>query len=174
MNAALQRSVSRAALALVAIAALVGFAACKKHAVTAKSERQAPAEILQPAGTPANDETPRPQKRNVRTVYATWYDVPRVSVAARRAGVGEYTAAHNKLPIGTRLRVTRVGTDKTVIVRITDRGIPRGKPPLDLCRGAAEELGMISDGKAKVQMEVLPDEPRLGALTDSQSAAPHP
>jgi rare lipoprotein A len=90
-------------------------------------------------------------------VTATWYDVPQASLAARRAGVGELTAAQDSLPIGTRLRVTHLQNNRSVVVRVTDRGVPKSESNLDLCRAAAEKLEMISQGKAKVRMEVLAD-----------------
>ncbi|CAN5183229.1 hypothetical protein BH20VER2_BH20VER2_04680 [soil metagenome] len=39
-------------------------------------------------------------------VYATWYDVPAYSLVRKRAGAEELTAAHNRLPLGTLVRVT--------------------------------------------------------------------
>ncbi len=68
------------------------------------------------------------------------------------------TAAHDHLPLGTRIRVTDLENGHSVIVRITDRGIPHAKPRLDLCRPAAEQLGMVSKGVTRVRMEVLPNE----------------
>jgi rare lipoprotein A len=107
--------------------------------------------------------------------YASWYDVPSDSLAARRASAGELTAAHDRYRIGTRLRVTNAENGRSVVVRVTDRGVPRGKPPLDLCKRAAEELDMLRDGTAKVRVEVLPDEEIAGAAPmDSPSAPAQP
>jgi rare lipoprotein A (peptidoglycan hydrolase) len=114
------------------------------------------------------------ERHRGRLVYATWYAVPPDSLAARRAAPDEYTAAHNRLPIGTQVRVTNPSSGRSVIVRITDRGIPRHASQLDLCKQAAEELGIVRAGLVKVRMEVLPDDKKLGALTDTHSAAPHP
>ena len=91
-----------------------------------------------------------------REVTAAWYDVPTESLAHRRAGLEELTAAHDKLPLGTLLRVTRLESGKSVQVRITDRGIHNRKVQLDLCKEAAEELGMVSAGVARVRIEVIP------------------
>jgi rare lipoprotein A len=93
-----------------------------------------------------------------REGYATWYDVPEESLAARRAVSNEYTAAHNRLPLGTLVRVTHLKNGKSVIVRITDRGITDRKVRLDVCKEAAEELGMVTKGVARVRMEIVPDE----------------
>src|SRR5436305_5673440 len=43
--------------------------------------------------------------RYSQRIYASWYDVPDKSLAHRRAGAGELTAAHDRLPLGTRVRV---------------------------------------------------------------------
>jgi peptidoglycan lytic transglycosylase len=88
---------------------------------------------------------------------ATWYSVPAKSLAKRRAGK-EMTAAHNTLPIGTRVQVTDLGNKKNVLVRITDRGINKRGAIIDLCKEAAEKLDMIREGSARVRLEILPDD----------------
>jgi len=94
----------------------------------------------------------------VREVNAAWYDVPLDSLTRRRAGKGELIAAHNHLPFGTRVRVTHIKNGKSVIVRITDRGIRHRGVTLDLCKEAAEQLGMVKEGSARVRTEVLADD----------------
>jgi rare lipoprotein A len=66
------------------------------------------------------------------------------------------TAANRTLPLGTRLRVTRLDNGKSVVVRVNDRG-PFGhrRRILDLSRAAAEELDMLKAGVVKVQAEVI-------------------
>jgi rare lipoprotein A len=68
----------------------------------------------------------------------------------------KFTAANRTLPLGTRLRVTRLDTGKSVVVRVNDRG-PFGKRSriLDLSRAAAEELDMIKVGHTEVEAVVL-------------------
>jgi rare lipoprotein A len=65
------------------------------------------------------------------------------------------TAAHRSLPFGTQLKVTNLRNGKTVKVRVNDRGPFTGGRILDVSRGAARHLGMISSGTAKVKIEVL-------------------
>jgi rare lipoprotein A len=56
------------------------------------------------------------------------------------------TAAHKKLPFGTRLKVTNPRTGATTIVKINDRGpFTRGRD-IDLSRGAARAIGLTSVG----------------------------
>jgi rare lipoprotein A len=88
---------------------------------------------------------------------AMWYKVPPNSLAKRRAGKDELTAAHNRLPLGTRVRVTHLANGKNVVVRVTDRGITN-RALIDLCKEAAEKLDMVREGSARVRLEVLPDE----------------
>lgn len=103
-------------------------------------------------------------------VNAAWYDVPAKSLAKRRAGVQELTAAHNRLPLGTLIRVTHLENGKSVVVRITDRGIRDRRVKLDLCKEAAEELEMVKKGIARVRLEVVREE--QGAVPQSRTAAP--
>lgn len=121
--------------------------------------RQAKAALVKPASRP-------------REVTAAWYDVPDDSLAARRAGAQELTAAHNRLPIGTLLRVTHLANGKSILVRITDRGIRDKKVKLDVCREAAEELGMVRKGLARVKMEIVHEDSRGASFSESQTASP--
>ena len=108
-----------------------------------------------------------------REVKAAWYDVPEESLAKRRAGGAELTAAHNRLPIGTLVRVTHLENGRSTLVRITDRGIRDRKIKLDVCREAAEELGMLNKGVARVKMEIMREEPGP-APPESHNASPQP
>ncbi len=62
--------------------------------------------------------------------------------------------AHRTHPFGTLLKVTHLKNQKSVVVRVTDRG-PFGRGRIvDLSYGAAEKLDMIRAGLAKVKVEV--------------------
>lgn len=89
---------------------------------------------------------------------AVWYDVPTHSLAKRRAGKEELTAAQNRLPLGTKVRVTHLANKKSVVVRITDRGVTNRHVLIDLCKEAAAKLDMLHEGSARVELEVLPDD----------------
>jgi len=83
-----------------------------------------------------------------------------------------FCAAHRRLPLGTRVRVTRRGNGRSVVVTISDRGpFARGRI-LDLSRAAAEQLQMIRVGVAMVELEVL-TEGAAGTL-QPPSVAPLP
>ncbi len=65
------------------------------------------------------------------------------------------TCAHRFYPFGTFLKVTNLANDKSVVVKVTDRGpFGRGKI-IDLSWGAAKEIGMLAQGVASVKVEVI-------------------
>lgn len=65
------------------------------------------------------------------------------------------TAAHRSLAFGTKVKVTNRNNGRTVVVRINDRGpFIRGRV-LDLSRAAAQNIGMVSSGTAKVCYQVV-------------------
>lgn len=103
----------------------------------------------------ASSTFPIPKTQKPFEGLASWYCVPANSLARRRARPGEFTAAHNRLPIGTVVRVTRLTNGCSVVVRITDRGITGRRANIDICREAAEELGMIRAGFSRVRMEII-------------------
>jgi rare lipoprotein A len=65
------------------------------------------------------------------------------------------TAAHRSLPFGTRVRVTNLVNQKSVVVVITDRGPRVRNRVLDLSLAAARTLGITDRGIAEVRGEVL-------------------
>jgi rare lipoprotein A len=65
------------------------------------------------------------------------------------------TAAHKTLPMGTKVRVTRLDNKKSVVVRINDRGPYLKGRIIDLSGRAATTLDMIADGTTEVKIEVL-------------------
>ncbi|MFP4228337.1 MAG: septal ring lytic transglycosylase RlpA family protein [Salinivenus sp.] len=67
------------------------------------------------------------------------------------------TAAHRRLPFGTRVRVTRtdVPDAPSIVVEINDRGpFARGRI-IDLSEEGARSLNMIEDGVAAVRVEIV-------------------
>ncbi|MDX1583648.1 MAG: septal ring lytic transglycosylase RlpA family protein [Thermoanaerobaculia bacterium] len=72
----------------------------------------------------------------------------------------ELVAAHRAYPFGTVLRVTNERNDRSVVVRVVDRG-PFGtsankkRTVIDLSRRAAEALDFIREGRATVRVDVL-------------------
>lgn len=144
---------------LVALVALVGCGGDKgfRPPVAPETTR---AEVRRSpgAGDLARDaDAPRVAADQVG--LATWYGQ---AFAGKKTASGErfdprgYTAAHLKLPFGTWVEVRRVDTGRTVRVRINDRG-PHGdaKRIIDLSQRAAEDLGVVRDGLARVEVRVV-------------------
>lgn len=78
------------------------------------------------------------------------------------------TCAHRFYPFGTHLKVTNLSNDKSVVVKVIDRG-PFGRGRIiDLSWAAAKEIGMLSQGVATVKVELIenpipmrPESPKL-------------
>jgi rare lipoprotein A len=66
-----------------------------------------------------------------------------------------FTAAHKTLPFHTIVRVTHPPTQKSVVVRINDRGPYVDGRIIDLSWAAAADLGLLDRGVIDVRLEVL-------------------
>ena len=77
------------------------------------------------------------------------------TASGERVNSGALTAAHKTLPFGTMVRVTNTRNNKSVVVRINDRGPHVRGRIIDLSREAAERLGMLRAGVAPVRVESL-------------------
>jgi len=77
------------------------------------------------------------------------------TASGERFNQNALTAAHRTLPFGTMVRVTNLNNDRSVVVRINDRGpFARGRI-IDVSRKAAESLDMIRSGVVPVRVESL-------------------
>ncbi len=92
------------------------------------------------------------------TMRASWYG-PRFH--GRFTANGEIynqnamTAAHKSMKFGTILRITNPRNNKSVIVRINDRGPYIPGRQIDLSKAAAEELDVIKNGVKKLKIEEI-------------------
>ena len=66
-----------------------------------------------------------------------------------------FTAAHPTLPIPSYVRVTNLGNQKSLVVRINDRGPFHADRLIDLSYAAAYRLGFASRGSSEVEVEAL-------------------
>jgi rare lipoprotein A len=143
-------STSRTWLAMVVMAAAVHVASC--------------------GGKKIKTATP-PRVGSNETGIASWYGHP---YHGRRAANGEIydmermTAAHRTMPFDTWVRVTNLSNDRTVDVRIQDRGPFVNGRIIDLSRAAAEEIRIIGPGTAKVTLTVI--KPPAGVDRETQVA----
>ena len=89
---------------------------------------------------------------------ASWYGT---KFHNRRTANGEIynmygmTAAHTRLPIPSYVRVTNLANNRSVIVRVNDRGPFHGGRVIDLTYSAAKKLDFVDQGTAKVRVEYI-------------------
>ena len=67
----------------------------------------------------------------------------------------QFSAAHRELPLPTYLEVTNLNNDRTIIVRVNDRGPFHSERILDLSYAAAEQLDMVRAGVAPVAIRAI-------------------
>lgn len=97
----------------------------------------------------------------IQTGIASWYG-PGFHGKPTASGViydqHDLTAAHQTLPLGTRILVTNLRNGKSIEVTINDRGPFAKGRILDLSYAAGESLGMIGPGTIPVRLEVINDD----------------
>jgi rare lipoprotein A len=95
---------------------------------------------------------------NVQQGKASWYGKPyhgRQTASGERYDMYDHTAAHKKLPFGTKVRVTNLTNGRHTTVRINDRGpFVRGRV-IDLSYSAAKQIDMVQAGVVPVKLEIL-------------------
>ena len=124
-----------------------------------------------------------PYKINGKWYYpAVDYDYEEIGIASwygpgfhgKKTANGEIfdqnkvSAAHRTLPMPSIVRVTNLDNGKVLPkVRVNDRGPFAGNRIIDLSKKAAQELGFVNTGIAKVKVEILENESREHALANS-------
>ena len=124
-----------------------------------------------------------PYKINGKWYYpAVDYDYEEIGIASwygpgfhgKKTANGEIfdqnkiSAAHRTLPMPSIVRVTNLDNGKVLPkVRVNDRGPFAGNRIIDLSKKAAQELGFVNTGIAKVKVEILENESREHALVNS-------
>lgn len=98
----------------------------------------------------------RPYKKAVHASYYHDRFNGRKTASGKRFDNSKYTAAHKKLPFGTKLRVTNPTNSKSVIVTVTDRGpFTRGRE-IDLSKKAFMDITHAKGrGYLNVNLEVI-------------------
>lgn len=93
--------------------------------------------------------------------YASWYGG---KFQGRQTANGEifdtykFTAAHKNLPFNTMLKVVNLENGKSTVVRINDRGPFIEGRVLDLSYAAANKIGMLNEGVAKISYKIIESE----------------
>jgi rare lipoprotein A len=102
-----------------------------------------------------------PARRNAGDIktashgVASFYTEGTKTASGEKFNTLEMTAAHPTLPFGTRLRVTNVASGRSVTVRVNDRGPYVQGRVVDVSYSAADALGMVGKGVAKVKLDVV-------------------
>ena len=89
---------------------------------------------------------------------ASWYGGyfhGRLTASGEKYNMYNLTAAHKTLPLNTLVRVTNTQNNKSVTVRVNDRGPFVKKRHLDLSYGAAKKLGIVNQGLTDIKMKIL-------------------
>jgi rare lipoprotein A len=133
------------------LAGAIVIAGCGKKktavAVPASAARTAP---------PSN--APAPPVGTAERGLASWYGHPYHGRAAADGEIYDMetlVAAHRTLPFQTRVQVRNLSNDKTVDVRIIDRGPFVGGRIIDLSHAAAKEIDLIGPGVAQVEVTII-------------------
>ncbi|MGH7469376.1 MAG: septal ring lytic transglycosylase RlpA family protein [Longimicrobiales bacterium] len=93
------------------------------------------------------------------TYYASKFD-GRLTASGIRFHNSELFAAHREYPFGTVVRVTNLENERSVVLRVVDRG-PNGKSEriqrtiIDVSQRAARQLDFLRAGRINVRVEVL-------------------
>lgn len=140
-------------------------ATCARYLVACAVACAAPALFAQaapPAVPPAASAVPSAvSSAEVGTRQAgkiAWYGQ---KFAGRRTASGEtfdpeaMTMAHKTLPFGTKVRVTNPKNQKSVTLRVNDRGPTQPDRIGDVSLAAARKLGMVRSGVIEAELEVV-------------------
>ena len=109
-----------------------------------------------PAPPPAPPATSFSQV-GVASYYAAKFE-NRKTAGGERFKSNGFTAAHRTLPLGTMVRVTNLENQRSVVVRINDRGPFMRKRIIDLSPAAARALGIHNQGLMRVRVDVVSEE----------------
>jgi rare lipoprotein A len=131
-----------AVVAGLAAALLLGYCGCGRRQVAVDPGR----------------DTSGPQPLDVIRGKATFYADKfhgRKTASGERYDRDALTCAHRTLPFGSVLRVTNLDNNRSVLVRVNDRGpFSRGRV-VDVSRAAARKLEMIRAGVVRVRVDVM-------------------
>ena len=114
-----------------------------------------PTPVARPVVKAPPPTPPKPHLRIIGQGKASYYASRlhgRRTASGERLNNTDLTGAHRELPFGSRVRVTNLANQRSVVVRINDRGPHGGGRIIDVSRKAAEQIGMLRSGTARVQL----------------------
>jgi rare lipoprotein A len=110
--------------------------------------------LIKHEASPIAVEHPTAVEKGNASYYAEDFQ-GHITASGERYDMHELTAAHPKLKLGTRVRVTNVRNGRQVVVRINDRGPYAAGRIIDVSYEAARKLDMIGAGVVPVRVEVF-------------------
>jgi rare lipoprotein A len=105
--------------------------------------------------TPFASQHDAARKQTASLGIASFYTEGTETASGEKFDTHDLTAAHPTLPFGTKLRVTNVASGQSVTVRVNDRGPYVPGRVVDVSYSAADALGMVGKGLAKVKLDVV-------------------
>jgi rare lipoprotein A len=125
--------------------------------LTRPTAEPAQAVMATPVVTPEM-QAERRMPANLLHGVASWYGSVfngRKTASGEKFNMYAMTACHPTLPFGTKIRVVNKENHKSVVVRVTDRGLLYDGRVLDLSYGAAQKLDMVKPGVAPVDIKIV-------------------
>jgi rare lipoprotein A len=151
------RSSTWAGLAVVLTVGITSTNSTQPDAAT-----NTPAVKATAASAPVTPAPPKPVHHWYQFGKASWYGQDfqgRQTASGETFNMNDLTCAHKTLPLGSLVRVTNLRNQKSVILRVNDRGPMVEDRIIDLSYAAANLIGM--HGIAKVRLEVIHDVAKL-------------
>jgi rare lipoprotein A len=107
-----------------------------------------------PAPSAQAEKLSRPTERGRVSLYGADF-VGKTTASGERFDPEALTMAHRTLPFGTLVRVTNVANNRSVDVKVNDRGPAVSGRIADLSLAAARKIGMVKDGVVDAILEVV-------------------
>jgi rare lipoprotein A len=150
MNSCLLRGAVAYAVLACSASAVLGQAASAPASAPSPAPAAAPAPA---APTPAAADATASE-----TGKLAWYGrkfAGRKTASGEAYNPGALTMAHRTLPFGTRVKVTNLKNNKSVVVRVNDRGPTQADRIGDVSQAAAQKLGMMKVGVIDAELTVV-------------------
>lgn len=156
-----------------AVFCFIVLAGCRnKHrAAHVPAAPQPNANAAQPTASAPRQPSNVPRPTAVEIGYteegiASWYGIPfhgRAAADGEIYDMEKLVAAHRMMPFNTWLKVTNLSNNKSVNVRVIDRGPFVDGRIIDLSKAAAREIDLLGPGVGRVRLEVIAAPPDIPA-----------
>ncbi len=137
------------------MAAAFLLAACSSGPDTLTGAKR---QVGQPYSVNGATYVPREEPGYEAVGIASWYGRRyhgRRTASGENFDMNSATAAHPTLPFGTMVQVTNLENGRSVVLRINDRGPFVRRRIIDVSRRAAQVLGFVQKGTARVRVQLL-------------------